>query len=95
MIITIATSGGIGGFGLPGQDKSVQTESLAEPLRADVCRSFDPEHLERIMALPSPQSGADRLIYHVTVATGDGATQRFDIPEAKLPPEMLDLIDGL
>lgn len=93
VLITIATSGGIGGFGLSPKEKSVETESLAEPVRQDVCRRFDPKELERLSASSGHPSSADRVTYHVTVTDDAGRKHRFDIPEAALPAETIDLMD--
>ena len=42
VIITVTTSGGIGGFGLGGKEKTVETDRLEAPLRQQICDRFDP-----------------------------------------------------
>jgi hypothetical protein len=92
MMITITTSGGIGGFGLARQAE-VATDALPEPLRAEACARLDSSALAALDAAPAP--GADRITYHIVVIGTDGAASRFDLPETALPAETLDLIDEL
>jgi hypothetical protein len=93
MIITITTSGGIGGFGL-AKSAEVAVDTLPEPLRVETCARLDPEALTALAA--SPQRGADRIVYHIVVVDGEGARAvTFDLPESALPGETLDLIDEL
>lgn len=92
MMISITTSGGIGGFGLV-RTASVAVDSLPEPLRVAACSRLDPQTLEALRA--GPARGADRVIYHIEVTEAGREAARFDLPEAALPPETLDLIDAL
>ena len=92
MIITISTSGGIGGFGL-AKTAEIPVDSLPEPLRVEACARLDAKALGALD--PTPVRGAaDRIVYHIVVAEG-AAKARFDLPETALPPETLDLIDDL
>jgi hypothetical protein len=92
MMITITTSGGIGGFGL-ARSAEVAVEALPEPLRQEACVLLDPEALQALAA--APPCGADRIVYHIVVA-GEGArAAAFDVPESALPDATLDLIDAL
>lgn len=91
MIVTITTSGGIGGFGL-GRSAEVAVDSLPEPLKAEACERLDPAALGGLEARPAP--GADRVTYHIAVGTAQGTTT-FSLAETALPPETLDLIDDL
>ena len=88
MMITITTSGGIGGFGL-ARTARVAVESLPEPLRVEACEKLDPAALRALDATSA--RGADRIVYHIVV----NGTVSFDLPEAALPSETLDLIDAL
>jgi hypothetical protein len=92
MMITITTSGGIGGFGLARQAE-VAVESLPEPLRVEACAKLDPAALQALSAA-RPRGGADRIVYHIVVAE-TGGTVRFDLPETALPAGTLDLLDEL
>jgi hypothetical protein len=92
MIVTITTSGGIGGFGL-GRSVQVETDSLSPELRAEACERFDPEVLEELSE-EAPQ-GADRITYRIAVEREGEERMSFDIPESALPAETLDLIDDL
>ena len=92
MMITITTSGGIGGFGL-AKKAEVAVDSLPEPLRVETCAKLDPAALEAIDTTPV-RGAADRIVYHIVVVEG-GGTVAFDLPETALPAETLDLIDAL
>jgi hypothetical protein len=91
MMITITTSGGIGGFGL-AKSAEVAVDALPEPLRVETCARLDAAALGALAA--TPVRGADRIVYHIVVTEGASA-QRFDVPESALPGETLDLIDEL
>jgi len=91
MMITITTSGGIGGFGL-AKSAEVAVDSLPEPLRVEACARLDPAALGALDAAPG--RGADRIIYHIVVVA-EGPPTRFDLPESALPDATLDLIDEL
>ena len=95
MLISITTSGGIGGFGLPGKAKAIETNKLSEPVREKVCRAFSPDALEKLENGRSHPGSADRLTYHVTVTDSGGESYRFNIPEAALPDSMIDIIDNM
>jgi hypothetical protein len=92
MMITITTSGGIGGFGL-AKSAEVAVDNLPEPLRVEACRKLDPAALKSLDATPV-RGAADRIVYHIVV-TEAGGTVSFTLPETALPPETLDLIDEL
>ena len=94
MMITISTSGGIGGFGL-ARTAEVSVDALPEPLREEACLRLAPEALGSLEATPT--RGADRIVYHIVVveADGPGASRSFDLPESALPDATLDLIDEL
>ena len=92
MMITITTSGGIGGFGL-AKSAEVAVESLPEPLRVETCEKLDPAALQALAAT-KPRGGPDRIVYHIVVAEA-GATASFTLPETALPASTLDLIDEL
>ena len=92
MMITISTSGGIGGFGL-AKSAEVAVDNLPEPLRVEACAKLDPAALEALD--PTPVRGAaDRIVYHIVVVEA-GATTSFTLPETALPAATLDLIDEL
>lgn len=91
MLVSIATSGGLLGTGAGQPAKEIDTALLAEPLRAAVCEAFSAKSLDALSHKAA--EGADRYVYHVTVTGEDGRKHRYDIPEAVLPPHMLDLID--
>jgi hypothetical protein len=94
MMISITTSGGIGGFGL-AKSAEVAVDTLPEPLRVETCARLDPAALDALAA--TPPRGADRIIYHIVVV-GDavgGVAVSYDLPESALPGETLDLIDEL
>jgi hypothetical protein len=93
MMITISTSGGIGGFGL-GRSAEVAVDALPEPLREEACLRLAPEALGSLEATPT--RGADRVVYHIVVIEAEGGMrQSFDVPEGALPAATLDLIDEL
>jgi hypothetical protein len=93
MMITISTSGGIGGFGL-ARTAEVSVDALPEPLREEACLRLAPEALGTLEATPT--RGADRIVYHIVVVEEGVAVRRsFDLPESALPPATLDLIDEL
>ncbi len=94
MMIVIKTSGGFAGLG--GPEKSLATDSLAAGQRQAVCDAFAPEVLEKLQAMPGTRNiGADRYSYEITIV-GDGDERRtFTLPEAVLPPQMLDMIDDM
>lgn len=91
MMISITTSGGIGGFGL-ARTTEVEVEGLPETLRVETCSRLDPAELRELEA-QSPR-GADRVVYHIEVVDG-AAVAAFDLSESALPDETLDLIDSL
>lgn len=91
MMITITTSGGIGGFGL-AKSAEVAVDTLPEPLQLETCERLDPGALAALGAASA--RGADRMVYHIVV-TESGEERRFDLPESALPSETLDLIDEL
>ena len=92
MMISISTSGGIGGFGV-AKTVEVSVETLPEPLREETCARLDAATLGRIKAAPV-RGAADFVVYHIVIAEG-GASRRFDLPETALPAATLDLIDEL
>lgn len=93
MMISISTSGGIGGFGL-ARTAEVSVDQLPEPLRAEACLRLAPAALGSIDATPA--RGADRIVYHIVVLDEAGSPgRRYDLPEAALPAATLDLIDEL
>jgi len=91
MMITITTSGGIGGFGL-ARTAEVSIDALPEALREEACLRLAPEALGSLATAPT--RGADRIVYHILVVEGT-AERRFDLPEGSLPAATLDLIDEL
>jgi hypothetical protein len=92
MMITITTSGGIGGFGL-AKKAEVAVDNLPEPLRVETCAKLDPAALGALD--PTPVRGAaDRIVYHIVVVE-EGKVATFALPETALPAETLDLIDQL
>jgi hypothetical protein len=92
MMITITTSGGIGGFGL-AKSAEVATESLPEPLKVEACEKLDPAALKALDVTPV-RGAADYIVYHIVVEE-EGRTASFTLPETALPPETLELIDAL
>ncbi len=91
MMLTIATSGGIGGTGL-GREQSVEVAELPAPLRQEVCDQFTEERLTKLAATKA-SGGADRLTYVIGLDMEDGKPVQYQLDEAAMPPEMLDLID--
>lgn len=91
MIITIATTGGIGGFGL-GPARTVDVDRLAPDIRRETCAVMTDARLAPLTAKAA--EGADRITYAISISV-DGATRRYEIAESALPPDMLDLIDSL
>jgi hypothetical protein len=92
MMITISTSGGIGGFGL-ARTAEVSVDALPDSLREEACLRLAPEALGSLEAMPT--RGADRIVYHIVVQEGADAGRSFDLPESALPEATLDLIDEL
>jgi hypothetical protein len=93
MIVTISTSGGIGGFGL-GKSVTVDVADLPEPLRAQVCELLDPAALAGLKPR-APQESADLVTYHIAVEGTGTRAMPVDLPESALPAGTLDLIDEL
>ena len=94
MMITISTSGGIGGFGL-ARTAEVSIDALPEPLREEACVRLAPEALGSARSRCRP-AGADRIVYHIVVVEeGVAVSRKFDLPESALPAATLDLIDEL
>ena len=91
MIVTISTSGGIGGFGL-GQDTRVDLDRVPAPLRSEACDVLSDARLAPLTA--AAQKGADRLTYTISVEQS-GKTRTYAIPEEAMSPDMLDVIDAL
>ncbi len=91
MIITIATSGGIGGFGT-GPAKTVDLNSLPPEVRQEACTVMTDERLAPLT--DQGADGADRITYAISISS-EGRTRRYEIAESALPPDMLDLIDTL
>lgn len=93
MIVTITTSGGFGGLGLVKSTR-VEVETLPEALQAETCARLDADALQALEARGAARGEADLVMYHITVheSSIEGA---FDLPEAVLPGETLDLIDQL
>jgi hypothetical protein len=92
MMISISTSGGIGGFGLK-RSVTVEVERLAEPMRAEACARLDAGALAALER-SAPDGAADAIVYHVEIEEA-GRIVVFDLPETALPAETLDLIDDL
>ena len=93
MIITISTSGGIGGFGL-AKTAEIPVDSLPEPLRVEACARLDAKALGALD--PTPVRGAaDRIVYHIVGVETGAAAASFALPETALPAATLDLIDEL
>lgn len=93
MMITITTSGGIGGFGL-AKTARVAVDSLPEALRIEACERLDPAALGALDAKPG-RGAADYVVYHIAIVEASAATATFDLPESALPAATLDLIDEL
>lgn len=93
MILTITTSGGIGGFG-SRQSIVVHVEQTPPALRSEVCLRLGPEALSGLDDVASP-GAADYIIYHIMVEDEGAGRRVFDVPEPSLPPETLDLLDEL
>jgi Emfourin len=93
MMVSISTSGGIGGFGL-AKSTEISVDSLPEPLREETCARLDATALGRIKSAP-PRGAADYVIYHIVIVDDGGQPRTFDLPETALSPETLDLIDAL
>jgi hypothetical protein len=93
MMISITTSGGIGGFGT-AKSTEIAVDALPAPLREATCARLDAGALGRIKSAPPP-GAADFIVYHIVIVEDGGATRAFDVPETALPAETLDLIDDL
>ena len=93
MMVTITTSGGIGGFGL-ARSVRVAVEELPPAMRAETCEMLAPGYLRGIARAVRP-GAADFVVYHIVVQEAQGAAEPFDLPEPVLPAQMLDLIDAL
>lgn len=92
MIVTISTSGGIGGFGL-GPDTRVDLDKLPAQLRSEACEVLSDSRLAPLMSAGN-QRGADRVTYTISVEQS-GKTRTYAIPEEAMSPDMLDVIDAL
>lgn len=92
MIVTISTSGGIGGFGL-GQDTRVDLDQVPARLRSEACEVLSDARLAPL-ASAGGNKGADRITYMISVEQA-GQSRTYAVPEEAMPPEMLDVIDAL
>lgn len=93
MMITITTSGGIGGFGLV-RSARLEVSELPSPLQAEACARLDPTALDALET-PATRGGADRIVYHIVISIDGSDPRAFDLPETALPDATLDLIDAL
>jgi hypothetical protein len=96
MMVTIATSGGIGGFGL-GKEAKVELDALPAGIREEACTLLVPDRLSRLereSRAPGKQGGADRITYRIELEHAGGVST-YEIGEAAMSPEMLDMIDAM
>ena len=93
MMLSISSSGGIGGFGV-AKSAEVSVDALPEPLRSETCARLDAAALASLDVTPT-RGAADFVVYHIVVSVEGGAPRRFDLPETAMPAETLDLIDTL
>ena len=97
MMVTIATSGGIGGFGLGSGEMRLDPQTLPVEVRADACALFVPDELGKLQEAslaPGRAEGADRITYHIGLETAE-ATTRYGSNEVVLTPELIDLLDTI
>ncbi len=79
MMITISTSGGIGGFGLK-KSAEIAVDTLPKPLQTEACARLDAKTLGALDATPV-RGAADRIVYHIVVTEEGAPATRFDLPE--------------
>ena len=89
MIIRIETSGGFAGIAAA----AAPARRIEVPDGSATARAFAPETLARIRDTPC-RTCPDGINYRITVQT-QGDSTCFDLPEAHLPPDLLDLIDRI
>lgn len=64
-------------------------------MRQEICEMFEPQDLSQLEAREPNRYSADGMIYKITVTDQQHSAHVYTIPEDKLPPEMLDLIDAM
>lgn len=94
MIIEITSSGGFAGLAATNINKRVDVDAQPAELRQEICNLFEPTGLNAL-ATPPMDGAADMRSYHITVTDHDQAKHKYTIREDQIPPEMLDLIDGM
>ncbi len=95
MIIEISSSGGFGGLAAAGLNKRIDLDQQAPALRQEICEMFEPEDLSQLEAKAPNAHSADGMVYRITLTDQAARAHVYTIPEDKLPPEMLDLIDAM
>ena len=70
MMVSISTSGGIGGFGL-ARSAEVSVDALPEPLREETCARLDAAALGKVRAAPA-RGAADYVVYHIVIVEAGG-----------------------
>lgn len=95
MIIEISASGGFGGIPAAALNKRIDLDQQSPALRQELCEFFEPQDLSQLASRPKSRSGADMMVYQITVTDQDDGAHVYTIREDQLPPEMLDLIDQM
>ncbi len=96
MIIEITSSGGIGGLASADLKKRADMSSADEPMRSEISAAFDPTRLSALAKDAAGHPGsADILTYTIVIIDETEKRHQFEFSEDALPPEMLDMIDGM
>ncbi|WP_265502732.1 protealysin inhibitor emfourin [Paracoccus beibuensis] len=93
MIIEIATEGGFGGIAAT-PPKRIDLDRQSEELRQALASAFAPSALSRMQAATCPGC-PDRLSYRITIIEGGQASRCVTLSESQIPPDTLDLLDGI
>ncbi|WP_375690160.1 protealysin inhibitor emfourin [Pseudooceanicola sp. LIPI14-2-Ac024] len=96
MMIQVTSTGGFAGLA-GGTDRPLTMDLEAQPpaVRDAYCAAFSDDALSAATRAESAPGAADMMTYSITVTQDDGTVHRYTVPESLLPPETLDLIDGM
>lgn len=95
MIIEISSTGGFGGIPAAALNKRIDVDQQSASVRQEICEYFEPQDLSQLASRSKTRSGADMMVYRITVTNQQDGEHVYTIREDQLPPEMLDLIDQM
>lgn len=96
MMIEISSSGGIGGVAARlNTNKQINISEQDTELQDAYCAAFDPERLRVLTESEFAPGAGDVVNYRISVTDDADIRHIFELREDQLPPELLDLIDGI